>query len=157
MSHAMTGERHRANALGVLAFVLLAACGGGEESELLTTGQNDDVVFLVQNVPPEAVMDALFQGRIESDGNGCLRLSGPDAATVVWPYGASLDADDGQVHVRDARGRRIGTIGGAFRFGGGEVTTLTAGMGVSAADAGRALSRCPGRYWIVGDVMSPTN
>jgi hypothetical protein len=151
----MAGIRHdrsRWALCDVVGVLIAMGCAGGEEGEPLSARQGDDVVFLVQSVRPNAVMDALFEGRVAADANGCLRLQGPDPATVIWPYGATLDNVDGQQRVRADGGRIIGTIGGTFRLGGGEVQTLVAGNGISAADVERARSTCPGKYWIVGDV-----
>jgi hypothetical protein len=147
-------DRSRRALCGIVGVLIATGCSGGDEGEPLSARRGDGVIFLVQNVRPNAVMDALFEGRVAADDNGCLRLQGPDPATVVWPYRATLDTVDGQQRVRAEGGRIIGTIGGTFRLGGGEVQTLAAGNGISAADAERARSTCPGKYWIVGDVPS---
>jgi hypothetical protein len=81
---------------------------------------------------------------------GCLRLDTPDTHTVIWPKGFDLGAD---LRVRDDRGAVVGRIGGAFRLGGGEVPSLHDGIPLSEADRVRAGSRCPGRFWIVGEVL----
>lgn len=133
----------------LVAMLIATACiaSGGDEVDLLNVSGGDDVVFLVQRVQPTAVMEALFEGRVAPDSAGCLRLAGPDPATVVWPYGARLDGTT----VRDAAGRTIGRLGGPFRLGGGEVSELHTGMALSAAERAAA-ARCPGRFWIVGEV-----
>jgi hypothetical protein len=109
-------------------------------------------VFLAQESPPVAVMEALFQGRVVRDREGCLRLDTADRHTVVWPFGSRLEDRVDGLHVTDAAGRDIGRIGGSFRFGGGEVPSLHEGL-LSADDRRRAEARCPGRYWIVGEVL----
>jgi hypothetical protein len=110
-------------------------------------------VFVTQSVVADEVMQALFEGRVVKDNAGCLRLDGPDPATVVWPKGFTMTGSGGALVVRDAAGRRIAPIGGTFRLGGGEVQSLE-GMPVSTADRQRAATQCPGRYWIVGEVGS---
>lgn len=133
----------------LVALLIATACiaSAGDEVDLLGLSGGDDVIFLVQRVEPTVVMEALFEGRVVPDSAGCLRLAGPDPATVVWPYGARLDG----LTVRDAAGRTIGRIGGPFRLGGGEVPALHTGIPLSAAER-EAARRCPGRFWIVGDV-----
>lgn len=123
------------------AAFLLAACDGAI-TNLEIRGGSGEVLFLTQGAPATFVMDALFEGRVVVDDAGCVRLDGPDPATVVWPYRFTLEGNT--VHAAD--GRIVGRLGGSFRLGGGEVPTLAGG------DWQSALDRCPGRFWIVGDV-----
>jgi hypothetical protein len=135
-----------------MAALALAACSPGEAGgPALAGGENPDAaVFLRQNEPAQNVMDALFQGRVLRDAQGCLRLEGAQPATVIWPYGFTLENRPGGLHVRDAAGRALGRIGGSFRFGGGFVPSDDY-AGLSDADRALAGSRCPGEYWIVGE------
>ena len=130
------------------AALALSACASG----LVEVADEDGTVFLVQNVVPNAVMDALFQGRVVRDQAGCLRLESPDPATVVWPKGFTLALQGGTLSVRDGSGRELGEIGGSFRLGGGEVV-MHEGVPLSATDRERASRLCPGRFWIVGGVL----
>lgn len=107
-----------------------------------------NVLFLTAAQPATVSMQALFEGRVVVDQAGCIRLDSPDPATVIWPHGFRLAVRDGQLLVRDSAGREIGSIGGAFRFGGGEVPELSASI---VADHAAVTARCPGRYWIVGE------
>jgi hypothetical protein len=139
-----------------LITIAFAACSSAQDSivfDPLQFQERTGVVFVAQNVVPDAVMEALFEGRVVADHAGCLRLDSPDPATVVWPKGFTISENGGTLRVRDARGRDVGDVGGTFRLGGGEVQALHEGIGVSAADRQRAETHCPGRYWIVGDVL----
>ena len=115
----------------------------------------EDAVFLSLDRQPQAVMDALFNGRIVLDDDGCLRTDSGDRPTIVWPHGYRLESDGGVLRVVNAQGGVAGRIGGSFRLGGGEVPMLHSGIEMSADDRARAASRCPGRFWITGDVLSP--
>lgn len=134
---------------------LIAACAIAACSNHLVDLTEDEsgFVFLVQATVPSAVMDALFQGRVVADANGCLRLDSVDDATVVWPAGYRLVRDGTQLLVRSPEGRTAGRLGGSFKLGGGEVDALHDGLSISAADRQIAQSRCPGKFWIVGDVL----
>lgn len=139
--------------LTVLWMLFLAGCGrAGEEGDSLLSLGGGETLFFTQTVVPDAVMDALFQGRVSRDVAGCLRLDLDDRHTVIWPKGFSLDRRPGHLVVLDAGGDAVGRIGGHFRLGGGEVPFLHAGIPLSDADRERAEARCPGRYWIVGEV-----
>ncbi len=107
------------------------------------------IVFLRMRITPDAHMDALFEGRVVADDQGCLRLDSVDRHTVVWPAGYDFTAADGAVRILDADGSPVGVVGDAFRFGGGEVTSLHDGLGFTRADRELAEAHCPGRYWIV--------
>lgn len=133
----------------------LAACGEAKQAgptfELSQNGLS--TVFIVQGAPATAVMDALFQGRVTLDAQGCLRLENVgDRHTVVWPHGFTIQERGGELFVKDAAGKDVGRVGGSFRFGGGETPILHDGLNLSDESRRQAESRCPGRYWIVGEV-----
>jgi hypothetical protein len=141
-------------ALSACAMALaLAACGGAEGLGPSFSRNDPPALFFVQGAPATSVMDALFQGRVARDAVGCLRLENQgDRHTVVWPHGFTIAERDGELFVKDAAGREVGQIGGSFRFGGGETPALHAGLNLSDESRQLAESRCPGRYWIVGEV-----
>ncbi len=134
--------------------LLAAACSSPEgvlSFDPLNFQERTGIVFVRQNETPTVVMEALFEGRVVADAAGCLRFDSSDTATVVWPNGFIMVASGEEMLVRDAAGRDIGRVGGTFRLGGGEVSSLQ-GTPMSAADRQSADTHCPGRYWIVGDV-----
>ncbi len=111
-------------------------------------------VFLVQSQPATVVMEALFDGRVRADDDGCLRLDleSPDGATIVWPFGATLEPRGGTYRVRDVNGRVVGVVDDRFRFGGGFVAHLHDGIPMNEDTRARADERCPGAFWIVGEI-----
>jgi hypothetical protein len=100
-------------------------------------------------------MEALFLGQVVEDGEGCLRLQPPADHTVVWPYRSTLEVRGDGSWVVSEEGKDIGKIGGAFRFGGGEVPFLHEGLGFTHGQITEIHARCPGRYWIVGELHTP--
>ncbi len=141
----------------VLIVAAIASCSptGDADPLALRNQEPSEVVFLFQNATPDAVMQALFQGRVITDDRGCLRLESTDRHTVVWPKGFTLEGVGAELRVLDGTGTEVGQIGGSFSLGGGEVPFLHEGVPVSPADRQRAHESCPGRYWIVGDVLRP--
>jgi hypothetical protein len=127
---------------------------GGCRSEPLDLTEDEAFVFLVQKVTPLIVMDALFEGRVRADAQGCIRLESVDDATVVWPAGFRLVRDGTDLEIRDADDRPVGRLGDRFRLGGGEVAELHDGLGLDPAVRQLAANGCPGRFWIVGDVLT---
>ncbi len=135
----------------VVLAAALAACSGNDEVN--EPGASRDVIFLAQTVAPTVVMEALFDGRVVRDPQGCIRLDSNEPATVIWPFGFSVVNSRYGLVVLDDKGRNIGRIGKSFRFGGGYVDSLHSSIALSAADRQRAAA-CPGQFWIVGDVYS---
>ncbi|MEM7119092.1 MAG: hypothetical protein AAF614_42130 [Chloroflexota bacterium] len=60
----------------------------------------------------------------------------------------------GRFNVKNEIGVNVGKIGEAFRFGGGFVQTLVEGGPVAEGLRQEALTKCPGTYWIVGEMYS---
>lgn len=127
-----------------------AACCGNDCSGLGASSQESTTIFLAQNVAPAEVMEALYQGRVVRDPQGCLRTADAEAATVIWPFGFRLVERADGPHVADASGRDLGPVGGEFRFGGGFVPGIASAK-LTEADRTLAETRCPGEYFIVGD------
>mgnify|MGYP001053328658 CR=1 FL=1 len=144
-------------AAGALLALLLGGCAESATApaDYALVSLDGGAYFIRQPEKPGAVMEALFLGQVVKDEAGCLRLQSPADATVVWPYRSSLGARDDGLWVVDAAGKEIGRIGGAFRFGGGEVPFLHEGLGFHEPERSAIHARCPGRYWIVGEVLTP--
>lgn len=131
-----------------LPLLLFAACTVPEASD---AGSGSGPLFLAQSQAQTEVMQALFTGRVIADSAGCLRLHGPDNATVVWPEGFTLAADSSVV---DPTGVGIGRLGGDFRLGGGEVDSIPLVHLAGSEDSRAVQARCPGKFWIAADVGS---
>lgn len=138
-----------------LAVLAVTACGDAVDpaadetpEPALAVQDRAGVVLLTQNVVPLVAMDALYEGRVVADEEGCLRLDTPTASTVVWPHDYDVEQRDDGIVVVNGDGSEVGTIGGAFSLAGGEVNELSDAMGFTSEDRSRAAARCPGRYWI---------
>lgn len=136
----------------VLVCLAALACGspaGDDDGPTLAAAADPSaVVFLAQDAPPSLGMDALYQGRVLRDAQGCLRLEAWDQRTVIWPHGYTLEARGGALRVKDAQGREVGTVGGSFRMGGGEIPSLDYVEHLSTEKRARATESCPGGYWV---------
>lgn len=131
----------------------LAACDdpagpAADTGPSLLVEERDGLVFMRQNVEPAVTMEALFQGRVTVDAEGCPRLETPEAPAVVWPRDYDVAVESGEFTILDGEGDAVGTLGGEFSLGGGEVTLLSDAMGFTTDDRARADERCPGKYWI---------
>lgn len=142
--------RHPLFAAGASILACLATLAACDPSATTGSLRHDpsEVVFLAMDAEQNAYPQALFQGRVTLDAQGCLRLETPDRHTVIWPHGYTLEADGGELRVNGGGGREVGAVGGSFRFGGGELTSLEHVGHLSATTRARAEERCPGRYWM---------
>jgi hypothetical protein len=134
-----------------LALLLALAASACESLPLgdpdLSTGDESQALFFTQEEPQGAMMDALFEGRIALDAEGCLRAETLGVhPTVIWPAGYVLHADGGGLRVKDANGDVVGRVGESFHIGGGFGNLDYAG--ISEAERQLAAARCPGEIWI---------
>lgn len=159
-------------ALPVLVAVslLTAACGARPSTEgpndtssataapeTTAAGELGAIVFLNQG-DPGADMPSMADGGVLSvDERGCLRLLQPAVdpdPLPVWPPGYSLDAaGDGPARILDGEGRVVARVGDEIGVGGGPTSSLEE---VADADERRLREireRCPGAYFIVGEVV----
>ena len=135
----------------------MAALMGCDTASPVVVGPDEPVLFLAQNAPPSGVPQALFQGRVEVDQAGCLRLgTDPVGPTVVWPFGSRLVREKTGLVVRDPGGADFVRIGENVRLGGGEVSDLAALGVLPAPMLAAARDRCPGTYWLAGEVLPPS-
>lgn len=126
----------------------LTACD--DDHDALAGPDDQGTLFFTRNAVPNAYMDALCEGRVVKDSAGCLRLSPPEAATLIWPVGWELmTRTDGTQDVVNTRGEPVGRVGGSLRLGGGFVPTLHDGTPLSDPVRKAALTTCPGMYWLV--------
>jgi hypothetical protein len=117
------------------------------------TGPDGQTIYLPKNAPTNAGMDALIQGTLRLDENGCLRLeAGPEdeeAVLVIWPYDFSLRVEGDTVEVLNGAGEVVGRVDQELSMGGGHVSTT------EIPDLPSDL--CPGPYWITGDTQPLEN
>jgi len=136
------------------AAVLSAACAALGACGQDATGPSDrfrPYVFLTQPHDLGFYPEALFQGVVSVDTEGCIRLTGPepDNSTVVWPAGATIERSGHAPRVLDRHGVEIGTLGGGFTLGGGHTPNLAAITDLSEAEMDTVRTRCPGLFWLV--------
>jgi len=139
------------------ALIVALSLGGCADPAAVDTGPDEPLLFLVQRTRPNTAMEALYQGPVEVDQQGCFRLAlEPDRHTVVWPFGSRLVRDQASLIVLDEDGDRLGRVGENLRLGGGEVPGVPDARVLTEEMRAAAAERCPGRFWIVGTVSPAT-
>ncbi|MGH2541383.1 MAG: hypothetical protein ACRDIB_01215, partial [Ardenticatenaceae bacterium] len=112
------------------------------------TGPEGQTIYFPRQAPPAAYMEALIEGTLVLDENGCLRLEGvsSDGALVIWHHNFELHIESDTIEVLDGAGQVVGRVGDPLRAGGGE--------GPSVYPLDMPPSTCPGPYWILGEIDS---
>lgn len=124
-----------------------------EKATFLEVRHTGDIKILTQSVVPAESMEALYQGIVFADSQGCIRLeSEAYDVTVVWPKDFRAATISEGTAVLNAAGEVVVLLGESVALGGGEVEVLHEELGFTAADRTLAESRCPGRFWIVGQI-----
>lgn len=139
-----------AQAACLLTLVLAGSCAPSSDS----VQEPSAPLFATQAAAAgeREVFEALYEGPV-LEQRGCLRLDSDSAHTVVWPPGFELRVADGRYRVLDEGGIVVGTVGERFRLGGGELPRGTAPELADPELRRELLARCPGPYWLVGNIM----
>jgi hypothetical protein len=149
-----TGNRR--TTLVVLSLILLGCSKSTTDlSEYSGFTLLGNTIFISRPEVNAGNMEAVYHGLVVKDDKGCLRLQPGMDGTVVWPHGFSLQARDKGQWVIDRKGKTVGAVNGRFRFGGGFVPALQSSLGFGEADISKIQDRCPGRFWIVGEILTP--
>ena len=110
------------------------------------TGADGQTIIFPRQAPAVAGMDALLEGTLILDENGCLRvqhesMSPAEAPVIIWHYDFSLAINGEEIVVLNGDGEPVGRVGEWTRMGGGESGTVVEPEMPEA---------CPGPYWILG-------
>lgn len=117
-----------------------------------------DAVFLNQSASVDGIPTTVDSGELAVDRKGCLRM-GPQGDrrpnfVPVWPPGYSLDAGGERMRILDGEGRVVARVGDEIRVGGGPASSLETVVDVDEQQGREIRERCPGTYFIVGEVLS---
>lgn len=141
-------------AASLVTVVLTAACSDTtqprekspsvHEANRVAVTENGDIYLLTQMERLQYYPGALYEGPVQLDERGCLRLVGTGSATsVLWPVGYTLSASGTTLEIRNGDGRVEGTVGDDFHLPGGEVPFLHEGLGFTPGDQELASESCP--------------
>ncbi|HEU0016417.1 MAG TPA: hypothetical protein VFQ45_22245 [Longimicrobium sp.] len=138
------------------AALSLAACSaeGGPGPSLSGDEDPNATIFLARDSEPNGYMEALYVGAVLRDAQGCLRTADTGVgATIVWPTGFTLAAHGSGLFVHNAEGELVGQVDhGTVRMGGGFIRDISSATVLSEKKKALAVSKCPGDYWIAGEV-----
>ncbi|MDQ4078262.1 MAG: hypothetical protein M3220_18705 [Chloroflexota bacterium] len=107
-------------------------------------GPGGQTIYFPRQPPATSYMEALLEGELVLDENGCLRVGVDDGYNplVIWHHDFTLRVAGDTIEVLDGEQQVVGRVGAPFRAGGGEGTPRN------------APDECPGPYWILGEIDS---
>ncbi len=107
----------------LLSFLLLVGSIGlvGCDTNNLT---ESDIYFPTPEEPANTYMDALATGKLILEGEYILLKSSflffSEEMLLIWPYGYSVDVEDGKIHILNENGHIVASVGEYVKIGGGE-------------------------------------
>lgn len=150
--------------LGVCASLLLSSCSllaRADNILILETPDDEEIIFPRRNLPPSNFVAgdalALLRGTLSIDET-CIAIIEEDSGTAlipIWPpnFSAKL-RDSNNIDVIDSNGSFVARVGDKLVVGGGEASSLEGFDPVFSLPAQEIVHRrCPGDYWIVGEVV----
>jgi hypothetical protein len=113
-----------------------------------------DIYFPTLEEPANAHMDALARGKLILDGEYILLKSSflffSEEMLLIWPYGYSLEVEDGKIHILDETGEVVANVGDHVKIGGGQnpITNVEKLIGKSLPDDWN------GTCWLVSEIVN---
>lgn len=149
--------------LTIMSFTLLlpvlAACTPEPDS---TPGDSATAlpVFVRNSVRSNLELEALAQGRLHIDRNGCLRIGGEKGAFVIWHHDSRLErSPDGRIRITDGYSGNSAYVGDEVAMGGGVQNRVPSATGEKPAIPANVTEAIPaacatGEIWWAGRLMS---
>ncbi len=113
-----------------------------------------DIYFPTLEEPANAYMDALARGKLILDGEYILLKSSflffSEEMLLIWPYGYSVNVEDGKIHILDETGEVVANVGDYVKIGGGQnpITNVEKLIGKSLPDD------WDGTCWLVSEIVN---
>lgn len=133
--------------IGIIISILISGCvEGPQQKDNSANTSSSAPLFPTQKDPNPDVMRALLIGELVLE-DGCLRV---DGYLLVWPHGFSIITKDEVIQVIDDNSQPIARVGDKLNVGGGECAKPCKFIAKTSAQL--PSDRCPGPYWIVGEI-----
>ncbi len=110
----------------LLGAIGIAACSGETPEERSARIQSPSTqsdalpVFVRKSERSDLELEALAQGRLVVDRNGCLRIGGDNGAFVIWHHDSRIErTSDGRIKITDGYSGNSAYVGDEIAMGGG--------------------------------------
>ncbi|WP_146148837.1 hypothetical protein [Pseudaminobacter soli (ex Li et al. 2025)] len=105
-------------------------------------------------------LQALVQGRLEIDRNGCLRIGGEDGPFVIWHHDSRIErTNDGRIKITDGYSGNTAYVGDEIAMGGGQENRVPPATGVRPETPTNVTEPIPdacaaGEIWWAGRLLT---
>jgi hypothetical protein len=119
-------------------------------------------VFVRSSQRSDLQLQALAQGMLEIDRNGCLRIGGEDGPFVIWHHGSRIERiGDGRIRITDGYSGRSAHVGEEVALSGGPGTRVPPATGGPLETPRNVTEPIPeacaaGEIWWAGRLMTET-
>ena len=132
----------------VILTLVFFSCSQVGKPKGVTMESEQNINVLTLKETQSASMEALTQGTLALDSNGCLKVG---ANTIIWPYGFTLGKQKNAIY--NTAGNIVAKVGDHIQISGGGCANCSKEhikklIGNSTNDI------CGSNYWIVGEEIS---
>lgn len=160
------GEPMTYKIFALLGAIGIAACSGETLEQRSAPIQSPSPhsealpVFVRKSVRSDLELEALSQGRLVVDRNGCLRIGGEKGAFVIWHHDSRIErTSDGRIKITDGYSGNTAYVGDEIAMGGGQDNRVPPATGERAATPTNVTEPIPeacasGEIWWAGRLMT---
>jgi hypothetical protein len=149
--------------LALLSVMVLPACTVSAERAVAAVSTSQGLpAFVRNNVRNDFELQALAQGRLEIDRNGCLRIGGEDGAFLIWHHDSRIERmTDGRIMITDGYSGNSAFVGDEIALTGGAGTRVppaTGNLPETPTNVTRPIPEAcaSGEIWWAGRLMNET-
>lgn len=144
------------------ALSLLALSGCTEDTGVAGIGKTISgalPVFVRNSVRNDLALEALLQGRLVVDGDGCLRV-GEAGPFVIWHHDSRIErTDDGRIKITDGYSGNTAYVGDEIAMSGGQGNRVPPATGGKVEVPSNVTEPIPaacasGEIWMAGRLMT---
>ncbi len=149
--------------LSIMALTLLALAGCTEDTGAAEAGKDVPEavpVFVRNSVRTDVALEALMQGKLVVDRNGCLRIGGAEGPFVIWHHDSRIErTEDGRIKITDGYSGNTAYVGDEIAMGGGQGNRVPPATGGRAEVPSNVTEPIPaacaaGEIWTAGRLMT---
>ncbi|MDH6233239.1 hypothetical protein M2281_003850 [Mesorhizobium soli] len=145
----------------VVSLMTLPACTVDTSTSVAAGSTRENLpVFVRNSVRNDVELEALAQGRLAIDQNGCLRIGGEQGPFVIWHHDSRIErTGDGRIKITDGYSGNTAYVGDEIAMGGGQGNRVPPATGARDKTPTNVTEPIPeacaaGEIWWAGHLMT---